>query len=318
MPYPSLPVIEVDSWEAFLGELSKRLEDTDPGTYCFRGQSRFRWTLKPSMLRLLDASAPTSAAEAHELERTVLAQFTFNSGTEIARLCQPDMLSQLALMQHFRAPTRLLDWTFSPYVAAYFAVEENWDEDGAIWFFDSIKSNMRQGFCRLRDSNVPESAPPGGIRFNVQPNWYELERTRDLTYSCIRVNAYGFERMVAPQGLFTVSSYILDDHEEVLRSAAHTLSRGDRPAVGKMRIPSSLKRKFLMHLRYMNIAANSLFPGMDGIGRSMAELVRLRISIASPEPTFPISSAAVPTRPQQAEVSAESDFRRIQSEQGRE
>jgi hypothetical protein len=37
------------------------------------------------------------------------------------------------LMQHYKAPTRLLDWSYSPYLAAYFACSSNPNIDGAIW-----------------------------------------------------------------------------------------------------------------------------------------------------------------------------------------
>jgi hypothetical protein len=45
------------------------------------------------------------------------------------------VLNWWPLMRHYGAPTRLLDWSLSPYVALYFAVEEPWDEDGALWWY---------------------------------------------------------------------------------------------------------------------------------------------------------------------------------------
>jgi hypothetical protein len=43
------------------------------------------------------------------------------------------------VLQHYGVPTRLLDWTHSPYVAAYFAASSKDEEDGEIWSFDEPK-----------------------------------------------------------------------------------------------------------------------------------------------------------------------------------
>jgi hypothetical protein len=48
---------------------------------------------------------------------------------------EDDLAGWLSLMQHYRLPTRLLDWSFSPLIAAYFSVNDRFVEpvDACIW-----------------------------------------------------------------------------------------------------------------------------------------------------------------------------------------
>ncbi len=47
-----------------------------------------------------------------------------------------DDIVALMVLRHYHVPSRLLDWSLSPWVAAYFAVSNHDDKDGEIWAFD--------------------------------------------------------------------------------------------------------------------------------------------------------------------------------------
>ena len=98
-----------------------------------RGQSRRYDSLLPSIDRnpresLLRLEKLTLERQCIDLFRAT-ARF-FHPGEQGALA---DDIIALMVLQHYGVPTRLLDWSKSPYVAAYFAACDDDTEDGEIW-----------------------------------------------------------------------------------------------------------------------------------------------------------------------------------------
>ena len=81
-------------------------------------------------------------------------------------------------------------------------------------------------------------------------------------------------RIATQQGAFTVCSRIPRDHGHLLLDAHADLLDA---YLRKFIIPQSCKLDYLINLMRMNITASSLFPGLEGLGRSVKELVRLEV-----------------------------------------
>ena len=172
-------------------------------------------------------------------------------------------------MQHHRAPTRLLDWTQSPLVATYFAVNSHTNTDGAIWGLHRHSISFLSN-----DRNPPESSQ---IILSEPP---EIDKIFFDTQGSARIypfeQAFPTSRMIAQQGAFTVSNHILADHAEVVESLTNTFEE-ESSAITRLKfiIPAGIKNDIMKQLYFYNIRADSLFPGIDGLGRTIQELVRI-------------------------------------------
>src|SRR5262249_48890851 len=124
-------VREFRSWNALLDYQRARRWNG----WAFRGQGSEAWTLCSSLERVVVGRFGRRRAVLDECEVRLTRRFQRQAHRFLhVPPRYNDRLEWLATMQHHGAPTRLLDWTYSFYVAALFALEScNLDDRCAIW-----------------------------------------------------------------------------------------------------------------------------------------------------------------------------------------
>jgi FRG domain len=259
----------IDRFQDFVDEIYKLMPTaTALDERCwFRGQTNAEWDLVTSYTR---SSCKLGLSDEALTELEFAARMAFRSQAHL--FVRPSLLAKVktipcwwALMQHHGAPTRLLDWTLSPFVAAYFAVQQDGTrEPGAVWGF--CCSELRRA-CEAD----PDCGPIPDFDASGAPEWYE-RRLKTLSGRKIVIPlTFGLassERIVAQQGRFTMSFNINESHNCMI-------SQIGPGSLRKILIPHERKPEFLLRLRNMNITGGSLFPGVDGLGQSVRELVSL-------------------------------------------
>ncbi len=265
--------VRVESFDEFVREIQHLLtvsQSEQRMQYWFRGQSNKAWDLTPSVLRIT-GQLNLNPEEAIELEKAAREEFIYNAHLYV----NADLLNKVkthpcwwAVMQHHGAPTRLLDWSTSPYVAAYFAAHQDGEgSDGAIWCFctDPLRTDFNQQYGDV----LPDFTKSQEEDIEVAKLHKFLEDPRAVqAVAPLTFKFASSERIAKQQGAFTMCLRIHQDH--------NCLSQQVGPEnVRKIIIPHDIKSELLVQLRMMNITASSMFPGIDGLGRSVAELASL-------------------------------------------
>jgi hypothetical protein len=247
-----------------------------PGRWIFRGQPDVRWSLQPSIERL---ALPVGTTR-YSAERFIRREFERRAHHYLSQLPEPkDKLAWLALMRHHGAPSRLLDWTRSPYVAAHFAaVNAAPDAKFMIWAVDQFE------LARLARKEIIEKEPPLDEGLIDSPdefrNWPRFVSSGD-NFDRVFLQPgdrppiivapvepfHTSERMTVQQGLFLCSSSVTLLFEQ---SLAYLLGRREgEPGLITFEIMPQVRAPLLTELDRMNITEATLFPGLDGFARSL-------------------------------------------------
>jgi hypothetical protein len=154
------------------------------------------------------------------------------------------------LIQHHGYPTPLLDWTYSPYVAAFFAYRGISNEKAAASKPTDVVRILVFDYVGWKaDYNQIPFLDPAVLHFSVA-EFIALEN----------------ERMIPQQAASTVTN--IDDIESYIMEGE---SAAKKSYLGAIDLPVSERKEVANDLRYMGITAGSLFPGLEGMCEELKE-----------------------------------------------
>lgn len=219
-----------------------------------RGQRKHHDGLVPKIDR--DSLRSLSRLNKLALERQSIelfrstARFFADSGEKGALA---DDVIALMVLRHYEVPTRLLDWSISPYVAAYFACRNHGTEDGEIWAFDEPLYE-RKG--KEWQTKHPETMRDG--KFDAKLTMFTLDEPPDW-FIC-GFYPVGFPRQNAQQGAYSMTACFNRDHAEMIANLLN-----DKNAHHLYIVKKDLKPNLREALRNdFGIWRGSLYPDLAG------------------------------------------------------
>jgi hypothetical protein len=219
-------------------------------SFAYRGVDSAKFELETSLMRIQNT----------KMEPHLLRNFK-----KYARSTIKDSQNNwelLAVAQHYGLPTRLLDWSFSPYVALHFATSDlsRFNEAGAIWCLDIVKvhKQLPEAFKKAlekEDSYVFTVDMLNEVTEDLN-KFDSSKKDGDDFIICLEPPSID-ERIVNQYAMFSLmtnSNRKLNDWLE------------KRPDYyKKIIIPSSLKLEVRDKLDQANMNERMIYPGLQGI-----------------------------------------------------
>ena len=290
----STTVSNWDSFVALIGSITRRLPN-QKHHFLYRGQVDIEWPLKSSLRRKLANEQKINSSQVHKIEKDLKIEFESRVHLYQDNVFKPskdNWLEWWAIMQHYSAPTRLLDWTNSPYVAAYFAVNQDSDKDGVIWTINDWALGDRMLERYPDDWNEWESSPSPARYWDKVSNSFN----KNETLFCDKPNrkVFFFQpeqkslRVSAQQGWLSATTDHYFSYEKIIGDLfhEHRVQWKFRPEYDdqwkywnpRIIIKKELKKEFLRQLQLMNITAATIFPGIDGLGKFINEIADISLA----------------------------------------
>ena len=222
--------LKIDNWDDF----RTYVQALPPYKFMFRGQGSNRWRLRTAFHRTERSDImrflQTDVSALHQ-HLSALTNHFFNLANPI------ENGAFVSLVQHHGYPTPLLDWTYSPFIAAFFAFKyaSPTTKNVRVFIFD-------RELWRL-DWNQLQKVAPARLHFSI-----------------LDAVALNNPRMVPQQALSTVTN--AEDIETYIQKKSK--ERPGRQYLHVIDLPISQRELALRELSAMGITPGSMFPGLDG------------------------------------------------------
>ncbi|MFJ3386821.1 FRG domain-containing protein [Lysinibacillus sp. NPDC086135] len=247
--------------------------------WVFRGQSNSSWSLQTSLER---GATNTDWREIPKIERKIIDKFKRRAFHYMEKLPQKeDTLEWLSLIQHHGGPTRLLDFSYSYYVAMYFSIEQALQESAVFCLNKDLiyKKGLETEKCRGFDND-----------FDYGSREYCNHVLNEQTLSPLVMLIEPFnlhERLSRQQGLFAIPfegrqafeynlSLTVNKFQKQLPTSKEIVEYNNlldllnqECVLLKVKIPKIYHNEIRKDLKLMNITSETLFPGIDGFTKSL-------------------------------------------------
>jgi hypothetical protein len=256
----SVREIVVHSLGEFVDVVTPREPDPQTGrrrdTGVYRGASH---AVGP-LLTTLDKLGGTDPAHTKvELEEHILRNFIRYSRPHLDDARSHNDWELLIAAQHHGVPTRLLDWSYSPLVGAFFATRptrDNDERDRAVWRLDwqSIHRHFKLPSLALLIQDLDTLLGAQSLT-----PWKLFASKSGRPFACMLEPPSLDQRIVAQAATFTLTSSTCQSFDEFLET------QGLRDALTKYVIPASDVARVRDQLDLVGIDERRLFPDLDGV-----------------------------------------------------
>ncbi len=254
-----MPEVTVHNPNSFSGimEIVEQFQEAR-STSWYRGAGNSAHSLAPSIFR---HPKKKTINQIHKIENQLASTFEQRSPPFVKQAFKNEW-EQMFFMQHYGIPTRLLDWTESPFIALYFALTSGErlkngkpKTDAVLWMLDPVEWNKgalhdisyKGGILAPNHEQVKSYSPKA-----------DLEERKNLP---VMINGtHNSPRIVAQRGMFALFGKSVDSMENCFQSVQFAagalqkiiISKADREDVAR-----SLFRK--------GVSDSTIYPDLQGL-----------------------------------------------------
>lgn len=292
--------INLNSWAELRDELLKRHEN-----WIFRGLDKYSYELKSTLERYFEEESNIPRSCIYYYEREMISQFnrSIHQYVENTGTILNSNFQKISFLQHHGAPTRLLDFTYSPFAACFFSLRKmkkdketgDGDGDGAIVGIDGriFKDIQDKAFAEIRKQSelyIKNTNPidadevkdaytklkTEGISISnrsvdevIKLSWKREKLGIDQSFVGLVNPYFKFDRLTNQKGCFLIQFDMKISFEANLEKCTEQIRTDTKENLVKYRIKSVWRDEALKDLDKMNINNSSLFPGLDGFVQSL-------------------------------------------------